>query len=38
MLPLGTESFYAGLENLYFTQNTLVDLAEAFVKREVGRP
>ncbi len=32
-LPLGTESLYASLESLYFTQNTLVDLAEAFVKR-----
>lgn len=32
-LPIGKETLYVSLDTLYFTNNTLVDLADQFVKR-----
>lgn len=33
--PTGEKSFYASLDNLWFADNSLIDLAEEVVKRDV---
>lgn len=32
-LPRGKETLYTSLDSLYFTENTLVDLADRFVQQ-----